>query len=744
MTSKQRKNFERLLNPRHIAFVGGGDAIIAIGEARRRGFKGTYWAVNPKRETLAGVDCVASVSELPEAPDAVFLAVPAAAAIQTVQELADMGTGGIVCYTAGFKESGEEGVEAEKALKAAVGDMALIGPNCYGMINYLDDVALWPFAHGGSSPGYGAAVITQSGMFSSDITMSQRSLPLTHMISCGNQTVLGLEDYVDALSENPAVRAIGVHIEGLTDVPAFEAAALKALNLGKPIVALKTGSSEIGSKLTVSHTGSLAGSDALYDALFDRVGVIRVSSPSQMLETLKFLCIVDAPKNRRVAGFTCSGGGATMLADHAATIDLEFPAFEEGDKKDLAQMLPSIATVSNPLDYTTPIWGQPERTEPVFTEACVRLDAGTAVLVQDYPAPGLDESRYLYFNDAKAFAAGAKAAGLPAAICATLPENLDAGTRGELIALGVAPMQGLQETLNAVAAAARWQERRDFILSADRGALHPSESGDAHVLDEAEGKKLVAASGLPVPTGKVLSASEVAVAAEKIGCPVVLKMMGPRLLHKTEMGAVAVNLSDATAVEDACAEMISRVGQCDPTAVTDRFLVEAMADKPLAELIVGFTKDPQFGWSLTLGSGGVLVELIKDVQTVLLPAQKQDLLDALDRLKIAGLLKGFRGSPPVDVDKLADTLMSLCGFVTLGGTEIEEIEIIPRALNFDTGGFPTRLFYDSLVAKENFLWLRRLNYVLIIMPPGFARLCCGVRIPVKSADFWPSRVSMTG
>lgn len=234
MTPEKRRHFDRLLSPRHIAFIGGTDAMIAIGEARRRGFEGAYWPVNPKRDHMCDLPCFARVDDLPEAPDAVFLAIPATAAVDTLEKLAQMGAGGVVCYTAGFKESGSDGDALEQRLKEVTGDMALIGPNCYGVINYLDNVALWPFAHGGGSPGYGAAIITQSGMFSSDITMSQRSLPLTHLISAGNQAVLELADFIDALCENPAVRAIGLHIEGLGDIAKFERAALKCLRHDTP------------------------------------------------------------------------------------------------------------------------------------------------------------------------------------------------------------------------------------------------------------------------------------------------------------------------------------------------------------------------------------------------------------------------------------------------------------------------------------------------------------------------------
>jgi len=678
VTPEQRKNLDRLMSPRHIAFVGGADAIVAIGEARRRGFTGEFWPVNPKRAELAGIPCYASVDDLPQAPDAVFLAVPVAAALETIAKLAAMGAGGVVCYSAGFKESGADGAEAENRLKDAVGDMALIGPNCYGVINYLDNSALWPFAHGGDSPGYGAAIITQSGMFSSDITMSQRSVPLTHMISAGNQAVMGLEDFIEVLCENPAVRAIGVHIEGLQDIPKFERAALKALRANTPIVALKTGSSAIGSALTISHTGSLSGANELYQALFDRLAVISVTSPSQFLETLKYLCVVGVPAGNKVAGFTCSGGGATMLADHAETIGLDFPACDEDQARALAKLLPAIATVSNPLDYTTPIWGQSEFTEPVFTTAIAGNNVDSALLLQDYPAPGLDESKFCYQNDAKAFARAAASSGVPAAICATLPENMDAETRALLIENGVAPMQGIHETLNAIAAAAQWRQRAASILENPTSALAPRTISENMVLmDEAKGKSLLADAGLAVPAGQCVSGANTADVAASIGFPVVIKMMGPKLAHKTEAGAVALGLNNVEAVAQAVTAMRAAVLAYDKTAVTDCFLVEAMAISPVAELIVGIRRDPLFGPAMTLGSGGVLVELIGDATTLLLPCGQQDIRAAIASLKGAKLMQGFRGRPVVDFDALASHLADLAAFVQTSDTPIVELEINP-------------------------------------------------------------------
>ena len=676
MTPLRRANFQRLLKPRHIVFIGGRYAIIAIDEARRRGFDGEMWAVNPKRSDLAGVPCVASIEDLPIAPDAVYLAIPASDVVEALHSLALLGAGGVVCFSAGFKEAGN--IQDEKDLVDATGDMALIGPNCYGLINYIDNSALWSFEHGGWSPGYGAAIITQSGMFSSDITMSQRSLPLAYMVSAGNQAVLGQEDFLEFFVDDPLVRAIGLHIEGLQDILRFECAALKALSKGIPVVVLKTGSSTIGSELTISHTGSLSGSAELYEALFARTGIISVSNPSQFLETLKFLCVVGAPKSKHLVGFTCSGGGATMLADYAEQIGLSFLPVDPMQETELANLLPKIATVSNPLDYTTPIWGQADLTYPVFSKAILAIESDSAVLVQDYPAPGLDNSKVFYQRDAIAFAKATQEQGLPAAICATIPENMDVETRQLLISKGVAPMQGIHETLNAISASAEWLQTRQRILLDTPEPLSLNLQGGQQVMvSEPDGKAWLAANDFAVPRGKVVSGQKLGAVANELGYPLALKMVSPYLAHKTEAGAVVLNLSDSGSVIRASIKMRADVNSYNPQAVTDQFLLENMSPKPLAELIVTLRRDPQFGVALVLGSGGILVELVGDAVTLLLPISPHEITGALKKLRVAGLLEGFRGRPTADLEKISIQIHRLCTTYLKHQNEIAEIEINP-------------------------------------------------------------------
>ena len=727
MNPARRRNLERLLKPRHVAVIGGREAETVAGECARIGYRGPVWPVNPRRGSIGGHRCFRAVEDLPEPPDAAFVAVPREAAIDTVARLAAMGAGGAVCHTAGFAETGAEGARLEAALVEAAGDLALVGPNCYGVINYLDRAALWPFAHGGSCPGYGAAIVTQSGMLSSDLTMSQRSVPFAFMASIGNQAVVTLADCVDVFGGYRGVRAIGLHIEEVPDVAEFSVAVQGAVGGGIPVVALRTGVSEVGARLTASHTGALSGDDDLYQALFDRLGVIRVSTPAQLLETLKFLCVAGVPEGDRIAGLTCSGGAAAMLADYAQVVGLRFSPPTERTAERLARCLPHTATVSNPLDYTTPIWGIPERVRPVF-DTMLEDPCDVAVIVQDYPLEGLDESKDSYLNDAGEFVAATRAAGVPAAVCSTLPENIDRATREMLIAEGVAPMQGIREALDAIAGAvwharyrnwpqndsreagattrdecgseshappgarvavvatvgagarpgvgARSEQGPDRDSGVGVGARCPA-AGSVRTVDEYQAKMRLRRAGIPVPAGRVAGSRDAPQAAVEIGFPVAVKMVSERLPHKTEAGAVATGVSSPGEVEAAVAGIRAGVHRYDAGAVTDRFLVERMVESPLAELLVNVRTDPRFGLAMTLASGGVLTEVVADAVTVLLPVGRVDLEEALGRLRASRLLNGFRGAPPADPAVVVDALFRLASHLGREGSDVVEVEINP-------------------------------------------------------------------
>ena len=439
----------------------------------------------------------------------------------------------------------------------------------------------------------------------------------------------------------------------------------------------KTGTSQVGAQLTVSHTGSLSGANELYHALFDRLGIIQVDSPSQLIETLKFLCISGVPKGNKVMGFTCSGGGATMLADYAEKVGLEFIQPTPETAEVLREQLPAIATVSNPLDYTTPIWGQ-QPVEAVITTACSDQHHA-AIIVQDYPLPGLDETKNYYFNDTKAFVNATKAASLPAAVCCTLQENLDEETRDYLVSVGVTPAQGIHEALDAIAAAVWYGKRRLEILDFPPLKLvkRIDKAGKPICLDEYEGKQILKAAGIAVPAGQLANSDDAATIADEVGYPLVLKMVSAKLAHKTEAGAVKLNLQSAQQVSAAIEAMQTAVLEYDRDAVTDQYLLEPMVPNAITELMVSIRYDEQFGLAMTIASGGIFIELIADAVTLILPTTQHEILKALDQLKIAKLLDGFRGKPAANQQALATELLNLAEFMAAHVDEITEVEINP-------------------------------------------------------------------
>jgi acetate---CoA ligase (ADP-forming) len=679
MTTR-RENLERLIRPRHIAFVGGASAGYAAAQCLSFGFPGEVWGVNPKRSELGGAPCFATVADLPEAPDAVFLAVPREHAVTTVAELAARGAGSIVSYTAGFAETGADGAALEAELIAAAGQTAFIGPNCLGVLNYARKALLWPFDHGGRAVERGIGFISQSGMLCTNLTMNRRHADFSMLVSIGNQAVVTIEDVIEAMIEDEAVSAIGLYIEGLKNVPRFAEVTARALEAGKPVVAMKSGRSEIGARMTVSHTGSLAGSDTLYDALFARCGVMRVDSPTALLETLKMLSIAGAPKGRRALAFTCSGGDAAMLADYGERFGLSYAQPSAETAARLRPLLPPIATVANPLDYTTPLWGK-EAALTAVLDAALAESCDVAIMAQDHPRPELGGTNEDYRADTRAFIAATRRRGIPAAVASGLSENIDEETRDLLVAGGVAPLQGLDEAVAAIDRAIRWGARREAVAAGGgAGALSlvpvTAAGGKDAVLDEQQGKALLAAAGVAVPEGIVTDAAGAPRAAETLGFPVVVKLVSAALAHKSEAGAVALGLKDPLEVARAVADMTVSVRD-RAGIVAEHFLIEKMVPGAVAELLVGVRRVEGFGLALTIAGGGTMVELLRDATTLLLPASRSDIAQALAGLKVAQLLAGWRGKPAGDVEAAIDAIAAIAGFAQAHGDSLIELDVNP-------------------------------------------------------------------
>jgi acyl-CoA synthetase (NDP forming) len=675
-----RDNLKRLLAPRHIAFIGGRDADFSARQCAAQ-FAGSVWGVNPGRDRLGGQPCYPSIDDLPEAPDAVFLATPRAAATETVRGLSRMGAGGVACFTAGYGELGEKGQQAEAELIAAAGDMALVGPNCYGVINFTNGAVLWPFGAGSGRCQRGVALIMQSGMLPANLIMNERSVPISYVISAGNQALLAVEDYLDLLIDEDAVTAIGLYIEGIRDIDRFAAAAIKALEANKPIVVLKAGKSALGSNISLSHTGSLAGADQAFTALFEQLAMIRVSSPVEMVETLKLLSVSGAPVGRRLAAFTCSGGDAAMVADYCEQVGLDLKQPSTQAAQQLAQLLPDIATVSNPLDYTTPLWGNREAMPAVF-RTLIQDGYDAAVVIQDFPPPHIHADNSCYRNDASSFIEACNAVGIPGAVCSDLTENIDRESRELIIAGGVTPLQGLDAGLDAMANACRYGIRRAKI-AARPGLLEyrrlsvPERTASVHLLDEGQGKALLKAAGIDIPAGSVCAIDTLEDMVDQLEFPVVLKAVSADLPHKSEAGAVRVGLQDAAQLREALQQMRLDVAATAPQIDFAQVLVESMVEGVIAELMVGINTDPQFGQLLVLASGGVLVELARDARTLLLPASDAEIRAALESLRCFPLLQGFRGKPAADIDCVTTSIRRLIDLAEARRDCLVEMDINP-------------------------------------------------------------------
>ena len=688
-TVAESKALRRLFSPRHIAVFGGASAQEAVRQCKALGFDGPIWPVHPTRKEMEGLACFASVQDLPEAPDASFVAVPREATVEVVRQLAARGAGGAICYASGFAEVGGDGVALQAALVQAAGNMALIGPNCYGMLNYLDGVALWPDQHGGQRQSQGVALITQSGNIGLNLTMQTRGLPLAYLITVGNKAGNSMESLVESLLSDPRVSVIGLHIEGLDDVAAFSRVALKALRQGVPLVALKAGSSTLGAQTAMSHTSSLAGPDALYDALFARCGIARVRDPAGLIETCKFLHVHGPLAGKRIISASCSGGEASLMADLAQPRGLDMPAIPPAAQARLRAVLGDKVNVANPLDYHTYIWSDLAAQTECFSGL---MDCGfdATLLVLDYPR--LDRcSADSWGTTVDAFAAAASSGGRGATVVASLPEDLPEEYANALMAQGIAPMHGIPDCLDAIAHAARmgaararsselhplselvplvWQASNAQVDAAGVQAApnHTASRAPSHTLDEAAGKQALAAFGLPAPRGLVVSAAEAADVADSLGYPVVVKAVSAQLAHKTEAGGVQLNVQNAEGVRAAMARM---------AALSDRFLVEQMATQVVAEIIVGVQRDAQFGLSLTLGAGGILVELLQDVQTLLFPVTRADVQSALRGLKAWPLLAGFRGKAAGDVEALVDAVLAIATYAQANAHRLLELDVNP-------------------------------------------------------------------
>ena len=667
-------DLERLLRPKSIAVIGGGawrEAVIA--QNRKIGFEGDIWPVHPTRAEVSGTPAFASLDELPRAPDAAFVGVNRNATIDVVSALSKMGAGGAVCFASGFAET-DDGAELSASLLAAAGDMPFLGPNCYGALNAIDGVALWPDQHGLQRVEKGVAIVAQSSNIAINLTMQRRGLPIAYVITAGNQLQQSLADIGAGLLDDPRVTALGLYVESFGDIRGFEALADRARELGKRIVALKVGRSEEAQIATVSHTASLAGSTAGSDALMARLGIANVSSLGALLETLKLFHCLGGLGGNRIASLSCSGGEASVMADMAAQKGLVFPPLNSSQIETLSNHLSHMVHLANPLDYHTEIWRDRPAMAAVFS-AMAQDNVDLVVVVLDFPRPDICEVDD-WLITVNAIEDAADSTGRPYAVLASTPENMPEDIAAGFIAKGIVPLCDFDHGMEAVRHASQVPQAFEPVLWA-------KQFGDVETLTEGAAKTELAEFGVEVPKGvSGLKQGELRAHAEAIGYPLVLK--GEGIAHKSEAGLVALGLESADAVEAAALEM-------DCT----QFALDEMIEGTVCEVLIGVVRDPAHGYVLTLGAGGVLTELLEDRVSLLVPASRGAIDAAISKLRMNGMITGFRGKTPADRDALLDAVMAVQAYVVEHCDRLVEVEINPLISTASRA-----VAVDALIVKE--------------------------------------------
>lgn len=659
MADEQR--LSRTLNPRSIALFGTSPAQSVIEQCLKLGFTGNLWPVHPTRETLAGVKCFTSVADLPSAPDVAFVAVNRLASIDVIAQLSKAGAGGAVCYASGFAESGMHsginGVELQQQLVAAANEMPILGPNCYGYINALDGIALWPDQHGCRPLTSGVAIVSQSGNVGLNLTLQQRGLDLAYLVTVGNQASAGVEDCLEVFINDSRVTAIGLFIEAIVDPIRFARLALMAEHRNLRIVALQTGRSEAGATIAASHTASLAGRRSAYDAFFTRCGVAMVNTPVELIETLKLLHQGGALSGNKLVSLSCSGGEASLIADLCEKTSLVFEPFSEKQLTKISSTLTELVTVGNPFDYHTFMWGDRTATANTFTQVMFGPQDAT-LLILDTP-PRSDHDSKTWVTAAQSLGDAVTATKSRGVIVATVPECVTEAVRLAAQEANIVVLQGLHDAVVALDAAA-WLATHH----ANEAPASVEIATSTQLINEADAKSLLQKNGISVPSGKKCTRDAVLEIANQIGYPITLKGLG--LAHKSESGAVKVGLQSEIQIVDALSSM--------PVSISE-FLVEQTIVNVVAEILVSVRRDAPVGWLIALGAGGIYTELWHDTTFLLAPVSDSAIKAALTKLRIAPLLAGYRGKPAGNVNALIKLIQSVIN--TAMTNDLVEIELNP-------------------------------------------------------------------
>lgn len=700
-----------LLAPKSIAVVGASDDFGRIGGMLIKyllkfGYRGKIYPVNPKYEEIAGIQCYPNVRNLPEKADTALIAVAAKLVPESLRECAERGIKTAIVYSAGFAETGGEGRRKQEELREIIrqGEMKVCGPNCIGIVNFTEDIAMSfsGFLEADRLVSGNVGFVSESGALGGSIVnrAQDRNIGFSYFISTGNEADLDLTDFMAFLVDDANTQVIMAYVEGIRDIAKFARVAKRALELGKPIVLLKVGETEGGKRVAATHTGSLTGSDAVYSAAFEQYGVIRVEDYDDLIETAMLFSKSKLPKGNRMGILTGTGGGAIILADKIVKHGLSLPPLSQFTQEQLSQKVESFATVGNPMDLTGQLYSQPETFKNVI-QLFAQDENIDIVTVAISMVPGeRAKARATYIIDAakavdKPFVSWWAAGELSEPAFKLLDES------------EVTLFKSPERCIKAVKSAVTYSQMREKLLVRDKGALPVSIDCrkaetlfgiSGQILTEHETKLLLASYGIPVTREEVAtSAAQAADIAGKIGYPVALKVNSRQITHKSEAGGIRLNLASKSAVIKAYSEILANYQKYAPKAKIEGVLVQEMA-KGGTEVIIGISRDPDFGLVLMFGLGGILVEILKDVSMRLLPITRRDAEEMVRGIKGYQVLAGARGKPRADIEAIIDLLLKVSNLASDWGDSISELDLNPVVVFEDGQGAKV---LDALCVKRS-------------------------------------------
>lgn len=692
-----RDRLRRLFTPESVAIVGASDRSSwshrISGALLNIGYEGEVFFVNPRGGTAHGAVLHRSVSEIGQVPDLVYVMTSAEASLAAIDEAARLGTRSAIILSSGFAETGPEGLLAQQRLEevAREHDMAVLGPNTLGFANPARRVVLMPMQPGDELTAGAIGVVSQSGNMAVQVMNMARSFDvgLSLLASTGNELNVTATDVLDYLVADEATRVIAVFAEAVTDPAAFRGACLRARQAGKPVVMLKVGRSEAAARAALAHTGALVGDDAIISAVLAASGVIRVDSMEDLLTTADTFVRSGPVGGRNLAVVTISGGGCDLAADRADALGLHYPPLGEATMGRLRELLPSYATPQNPLDAT----GAAVADAQLFGAAIAAVAADPAVDMTvaigeiEHHAP---ESAW-GLDSITAMTAAARQAPRPVIFTNTTIHTITPATRAVRHDLGVPSVfGGMDRVLAAVARIADWSAAP--VSPTDEIPQRPRPAGSQELptrtgtWSEADARSLLEQAGVPVvPAVLAGGPEEAAVAADRFGTPVAIKVVSADIVHKTDAGGVALNRSGREDVIEAARQVLAAAQRQVPAPRVDGILVSPMRpDGPgVHDLLVGVVRDPGWGPVLAVAMGGIWAEVLADVSRVALPCTRAAIESAVRALRGAPVLLGARGLPGVDLERVVDAIAAIADLAVSLGEDVVAIEVNPLRVTAD-------------------------------------------------------------